>query len=81
MIRRYCMDNSYDSRTVFQIEDHFWAAKYRYKACAGEIPERVGELVGELRQAFMIRIVKGVVSKNYLYVLMICPLSLVPRKS
>jgi REP element-mobilizing transposase RayT len=59
------MDYRYGSHTVFQIEYHFvWVTKYRYKVLEGEIAERVRELVRQTCEAFEIKIVKGVVSKE-----------------
>ena len=60
------MEYRYGSPTVFQIEYHFvWVTKYRYKVLTGEVAERVRELVRETCEAFEIRIVKGVVSRDH----------------
>lgn len=60
------MDYRYGSHTVFQIEYHFvWVTKYRYKVLTGEVGERVRELVRQVCSTFEIRIVKGVVSRDY----------------
>ena len=62
------MEYRYGSHTVFQIEYHFvWVTKYRYKVLSGEIAERVRELVRQTCEAFEIRIVKGVVSKDHVH--------------
>ena len=59
------MDYRYGSHTVYQIEYHFvWVTKYRYKVLEGELAERVRELVRQTCEAFEIRIVRGVVSKD-----------------
>lgn len=51
---------------VFQIEYHFvWVTKYCYKVLNGEVTERVRDLVREICEAFEIRIVKGIVSKDH----------------
>lgn len=64
------MDYRYGSHTIFQIEYHFvGVTKYRYKVLTGEVAERVRELVREPCEAFEIRIVKGVVSKDHLHIL------------
>jgi len=75
------MDYRYGSHTVFQIEYHFvWVTKYRYKVLTGEVAERVRELVRETCQAFEIRIVKGVVSKDHVHILVSCPPTLAPSE-
>ena len=64
------MEYRYGSHTVFQIEYHFvWVTKYRYKVLTGDVAERVRELVRETCEAFEIRIVKGVVSKDHVHIL------------
>ena len=68
------MDYRYGSHTVYQIEYHFvWVTKYRYKVLTGEIAERVRELVRQTCEAFEIRIVRGVVSKDHVHILVSCP--------
>jgi putative transposase len=63
------MEYRHGSHTVFQIEYHFvWVTKYRYKVLSGEVAERVRELVRETCEAFEVRIVKGVVSKDHLFI-------------
>lgn len=60
------MDYRYGSHTVCQIEYHFvGVTKYRYMVLSGEVAERVRELVRQACEAFEIRIVKGVVSKDH----------------
>ena len=62
------MDYRYGSHTVFQIEYHFvWVTKYRYKVLTGEVAERMRELVRQTCEAFEIRIVRGVVSKDHVH--------------
>ncbi len=59
------MEYRYGSHTVFKIEYHFvWTTKYRYPVLKGEVGQRVRELVRQTCQAFEIRIVSGVVSKD-----------------
>ena len=42
-----------------------WITKYRYEVLQGEVAERVREMVRETCEAFEIRIVQGVVSKDH----------------
>ena len=90
------MEYRYGSHTVFQrgwpraIEYHFvWVTKYRYKVLSGDIAERVRELVREtcvasrqglLPEAFEIRIVKGVVSKDHVHILVSCAPTMAPSE-
>ena len=75
------MDYRYGSHTVFQIEYHFaWVTKYRYKVLQGELAERVRDLVRETCEAFEIRIVKGVVSKDHVHILVSSPPTLAPSE-
>ena len=75
------MDYRYGSHTVFKIEYHFvWVTKYRYPVLRGEIAERVRELVRQTCQAFEIRIVTGVVSKDHVHILVSAPPSLAPSE-
>jgi putative transposase len=65
----------------FQIEYHFvWVTKYRYKVLEGEIAERVRELVRQTCEAFEIKIVKGVVSKDHVHILVSCPPTMAPSE-
>ena len=54
--------------------------KYRYQVLTGEIAERVPELVWETCEAFEIRIVKGVVSKDHVHILVSAPPSMAPSE-
>lgn len=75
------MGYRYGSHTIFQIEYHFvWVTKYRYKVLRGEVAERVRELVRETCDAFEIRIVKGVVSKDHVHILVSCPPNMAPSE-
>ena len=75
------MEYRYGSHTVFKIEYHFvWVTKYRYPVLRGEIAERVRELVRQTCQAFEIRIVTGVVSKDHVHILVSSPPSLAPSE-
>ncbi|MDE9495098.1 IS200/IS605 family transposase [Xenorhabdus bovienii] len=75
------MDYRYGSHTVFQIEYHFvWVTKYRYKVLIGEVDLRVRELVRQTCEAFEIRIIEGVVSKDHVHILVSCPPTLAPSE-
>ena len=75
------MEYRYGSHTVFQIEYHFvWVTKYRYEVLKGEIGERVRDLVRQTCDAFEIRIVKGVVSRDHVHILVSAPPSLAPSE-
>ncbi|MBS9426715.1 MULTISPECIES: IS200/IS605 family transposase [Photorhabdus] len=75
------MDYRYGSHTVFQIEYHFvWVTKYRHKVLIGEVAIRVRELVRQTCEAFEIRILKGVVSKDHVHILVSSPPTLSPSE-
>src|SRR4030067_3240761 len=79
--RRCGMEYRYGSHTVFQIEYHFvWVTKYRYQVLKGDVAERIRELVRETCEAFEIRIVKGVVSKDHVHILVSCPPNMAPSE-
>lgn len=54
--------------------------KYLYKVLSGEVAERVRELVRQTWEAFEIRMVKGVVSKDHVHILVSSPPSLAPSE-
>ena len=75
------MEYRYGSHTVYQIEYHFvWVTKYRYKVLKGDVAERVRELVRETCEAFEIKIVQGVVSKDHVHIMVSCPPMLAPSE-
>lgn len=75
------MDYRYGSHTVFKIEYHFvWVTKYRYQVLRGEVGERVRELIRQTCEAFEIRILKGVVSKDHVHILVSVPPELAPSE-
>ena len=75
------MNYRYGSHTVYQIEYHFvWVTKYRYRVLTGELAERVRELVRQTCEAFEIRIVRGVVSKDHVHILVSCPPTMAPSE-
>lgn len=75
------MEYRYGSHTVFQIEYHFvWVTKYRYKVLKGEVAERVRELVRQTCEAFELRIIRGVVSKDHVHILVSAPPTMAPSE-
>ena len=75
------MDYRYGSHTVYQIEYHFvWVTKYRYKVLHGEVAEGVRELVRQTCEAFEIRIVRGVGSRDHIHILVSCPPQMSPSE-
>ena len=75
------MDYRCGSHTVYQIEYHFvWVTKYRYKVLTGDLAEWVWELVRQTCEAFEIRIVRGVVSKDHVHILVSCLLNMAPSE-
>ncbi len=75
------MEYRYGSHTVFRIEYHFvWLTKYRYKVLTGDVGQRVRDLVRQTCEAFEIRIVKGVVSKDHVHILVSAPPELAPSE-
>ena len=75
------MDYRYGSHTVFNIEYHFvWVTKYRYKLLTGDVAHRLIELVRQTCQAFEIRILKGIVSKDHVHLLVSAPPTMAPSE-
>jgi len=75
------MDYRYSSHTVFKIEYHFvWVTQYRYKVLHGDVGQRVRELVRQTGEAFEIRILKGVVSKDPVHILVSAPPEMAPSE-
>ena len=75
------MDYRYGSHTVYKIEYHFvWVTKYRYSVLKGEVGERVRELIRQTCEAFEIRILKGVVSKDHVHILVSAPPEMAPSE-
>jgi len=75
------MDYRHGSHTVFQIEYHFvWVTKYWYKVLTGEVADRVRALVRETCEAFEIRIISGVVSKDHVHILVSSPPTIAPSE-
>jgi putative transposase len=75
------MDYRYGSHTVFNIEYHFvWVTKYRYQILKGDIALRVRELVRQTCEAFEIRIISGVVSKEHVHIFVSAPPTMAPSE-
>jgi putative transposase len=75
------MDYRYGSHTVYNIEYHFvWVTKYRYKVLSGDVALRVRELVRQSCEAFEIRILSGVVSKDHVHVFVSAPPTMAPSE-
>lgn len=54
--------------------------KYRYQTLVGDVALRTRELVKQTCEAFEIRILKGVVSKDHVHILVSAPPSLAPSE-
>ena len=57
-----------------------WVTKYRYKVLTGEVADRVRALVRETCEAFEIRIISGVVSKDHVHILVSSPPTIAPSE-
>jgi putative transposase len=57
-----------------------WVTKYRYQVLKGDIALRVRELVKQTCEAFEIRLVKGVDSKDHVHILVSAPPILTPSE-
>ncbi len=75
------MNYRYGSHTVFNIEYHFvWVTKYRYHVLKGDVALKLRELVRQTCEAFEIRILSGVVSKDHVHLLVSAPPSMAPSE-
>lgn len=75
------MDYRYGSHTIYNIEYHFvWVTKYRYPVLKRDVALRVRDLVRQTCEAFEIRILKGVVSKDHIHLLVSAPPNLAPSE-
>ncbi len=75
------MEYRYGSHTVYKIEYHFvWVTQYRYKVLQGDAGQRVRERVRQTCEAFEIRTLKGVVSKDHVHILVSVPPELAPSE-
>ena len=67
------------SHTKYKIEYHFvWVTKYRYHMLTEDIARRVRELVRQVCEQFEIEIIRGVVSKDYVHILVSAPPNISP---
>ena len=75
------MEYRYGSHTVYNIEYHFvWVTKYRYQVLTGEVGLRVKDLVRQTCEAFEIRILSGVISKDHVHILVSVPPNIAPSE-
>ena len=75
------MEYRYGSHTVYNIEYHFvLVTKYRYQVLIGAISLRVRELVRQTCEAFEIRILSGVVSKDHVHIVVSAPPNMAPSE-
>ncbi len=75
------MEYRYGSHTVFNIEYHFvWVTKYRYQILKGDVAKRVRELIRQTCEAFEIRIISGVVSKDHVHIFVSAPPTMAPSE-
>ncbi len=83
MLHRRCgVDCRYGSHTAYQIEYHFvWVTKCRFKILGGGVAECVREVGSSECDAFEIRMVQGVVSKDYAHILVSCPPEMAPSET
>jgi putative transposase len=58
------------AHTKYKLEYHFvWVTKYRYQMLQGDLAIRLRELVRQTCGVFEIEIIRGVVSKDYVHIL------------
>ena len=75
------MDYRYGSHTAYNIEYHFvWVTKYRYQVLKGDVSLRVRELVRQTCEAFEIKILSGVVSKDHVHIVISAPPNMAPSE-
>ena len=71
----------YGSDTVFNAKYCFvWVTKYRCHMRKGDIGLRVRELIRQSCDAFEIRILSGVVSKDHVHIFVFAPPSMAPSE-
>ncbi len=62
------------SHTIFHHRYHIvWGPKYRYKVLAGEIRERVRDIVRQVCQEMGVEIISGVLSRDHVHMLVDIP--------
>jgi len=75
------MDYRYGSHAVYNIEYHFvWVTKYRYQVLQGDVSLRVRELIRQTCEAFEIKILSGVVSKDHVHIVVSAPPNMAPSE-
>ena len=75
------MEYRQGSHTVFRIQYHFvFVTKYRYQVLKGDIGLRARELIRETCNAFEIEIIKGVISKDHVYLFVSTPPNMAPSE-
>ena len=77
----FAMDYRYGSHTAYNIEYHFvWVTKYRYHVLKGDVALKLRELVRQTCEAFELRILSGVVSKDHVHLLVSAPPTMAPSE-
>ena len=67
--------------TRFDLKYHFvWVTKYRKKVLAGEVGNRVRDLIREICRTHDVEILEGAVSGDHVHILVSCPPNLLPSK-
>mgnify|MGYP001340457865 FL=1 len=62
------------SHTIFHHRYHIvWGPKYRYKVLAGDIRERVRDIVRQVCQEMGVEIISGVLSRDHVHMLVDIP--------
>jgi len=75
------MDYRRGSHTTYRIEYHFvWVTKYRHKVLAGEVAERLRDLVRQACDRSEVEILSGVVSSDHVHILVSAPPKLAPSE-
>jgi putative transposase len=75
------VDYQKGSHTVHDIKYHFvWVTKYRYKVLQEDVAKRAREIIRQSCLSRGITILKGSVGKDYIHLLVSCPVTLSPAK-
>jgi putative transposase len=75
------MEYRYGSHTVFKIQYHFvFVTKYRYQILRGDVGLKIRELVRQTCEAFEIKILSGVVSKDHVHIVVSAPPNMAPSE-
>lgn len=74
ILRRQSMSYRTGSHTIFHHRYHIvWGPKYRYKVLAGDIRERVRDIVRQVCQEMGVEIISGVLSRDHVHMLVDIP--------